>query len=226
MSGRMPRGPSRTDRRAPWREASFACLDFETTGLDLVRDEVVSFGVVPVIGGRVDLGGAVYQEVSPTGEPTVSSIRIHHLRPTDLAGAPKLDAVAGDLARAMEGRFVLAWAAGLEIAFLRRTFGGSTWRWRRRTIDVRRLVQAFDRANRPSATATLVEPVSLEATAARFGVPVEQAHHALDDAFMTAQVFLVAVDRLAGRGPLSVRTLLHTSGGGRWTGPQPSASAG
>jgi DNA polymerase III subunit epsilon len=224
MTGRVPRGPSRSGRRAPWRAAAFACLDFETTGLDLRRDEVVSFGVVPVLGGRVDLGGAVYREVAPPATPTVPSIRIHHLRPTDLAAAPALDAVAPLLAEAIGERFLLAWAAGLEIAFLRRTFGGSRWRWRARTIDVRRLVQALDRADRPGPVP--LEPVSLEAAAERFGVPVEQTHHALDDAFMTAQLFLVVADRLGGRGPLSVRALLHTSATGRWAGPQPSSVAG
>ena len=51
-------------RSRPWREAEFASLDFETTGLDRERDAVVSFGVVPVRQGRVVLGESLYREVA------------------------------------------------------------------------------------------------------------------------------------------------------------------
>src|SRR2546430_17673942 len=49
---------------------------------------------------------------------------------------------------------------------------------------------------------------ALAAAATRFGVPVEEAHHALDDAFMTAELFLVAANALEARGSGSIRDLL------------------
>ena len=50
---RGPAPPSRRTRGSSWREAGYAALDFETTGLDLRTDAVVSFGVAPVIDGRI-----------------------------------------------------------------------------------------------------------------------------------------------------------------------------
>ena len=64
-SGGVPPPPPRRLRRRGWREAEFAALDFETTGLDRRRDAIVSFGVVPVRRGRVVLGQAVHQLVVP-----------------------------------------------------------------------------------------------------------------------------------------------------------------
>ena len=80
---RRPAPPPRSSRRLHWRDAEFAALDFETTGLDLRRDAVVSFGLVPVRQGRIDLSEAIYQEVAPEVPLSHRSITIHHLRPID-----------------------------------------------------------------------------------------------------------------------------------------------
>jgi DNA polymerase III epsilon subunit-like protein len=86
---------------------------------------------------------------------------------------------------------VLAWAAGIERAFLRRIFGGSARSWRRRTIDVRELARA--RMVRDGAGGSSWRGFDLEAACRRFGIPVERTHHAFDDALMTAELFLVLV---------------------------------
>jgi DNA polymerase-3 subunit epsilon len=195
-----------------WRSAELVALDFETTGLDLDRDEVISFGLIPILGGRIDLSGQLYQEVAPGVEPSPSSIPIHHLRPQDLATAPAMQEVAEAFRGALSGRFILAWAAEVEIAFLRKVFGGGRRAWRRRTIDVRTLIMAVER---PSGDAGRGPGYyALSAAATRFGVPVEQTHHALDDAFMTAELFLVAANALEAQGRGSIRDLLRITARG------------
>ncbi|MFL5798311.1 MAG: exonuclease domain-containing protein [Actinomycetota bacterium] len=196
----------------------FASLDFETTGLDLATDSVVSWGVVPVTAGGVDLRGADYRLVAPERPISEESVRIHELRPVDLGAAPALREVSGVLGDALSGRFLLAWAATIEIAFLHRILGGAERRWRRRTIDVRDL--AFVRLRREG------EPVSgrgldLEAACRRLGVPVERTHHAFDDALMTAELFLVlAGGWVSPRGRMpTVRDLMNDTR----SRPRPSA---
>ncbi|MGH2660664.1 MAG: 3'-5' exonuclease, partial [Actinomycetota bacterium] len=173
------RAPSRRLRHRPWTDVDFASLDFETTGLEAKRDAVVSFGVVPVRRGRVIVGESVYREVAPSAPLTASSIVVHGLRPTDLEGVPGIDASRDALRVALEGRFVLAWAADVEAAFLATVFAGRPARWRRRIVDVLRLAVLADRfdgsARRPG-------DYTLTAAAGRYGVPVERPHHALDDA--------------------------------------------
>jgi DNA polymerase III subunit epsilon len=204
--------PERRSRRGAWRSAELVALDFETTGLDLDRDEVISFGLIPILGGRIDLSGQLYQEVAPGVEPSRSSIPIHHLRAQDLATAPAMQDVADAFGSALSGRFILAWAAEVEIAFLRKVFGGGKRAWRRRTIDVRTLIMAVER---PSGDAGRWPGYyALSAAAMRFGVPVEQTHHALDDAFMTAELFLVAANTLEARGRGSIRDLLRITARG------------
>ena len=206
MQGPAP--PPRAWRGRHWRDAEFAALDFETTGLDLRRDAVVSFGLVPVREARVELAGALYREVAPAIPPSHRSVTIHHLRPADLADAPPLADVASELAAGLDRRFLLTWSGGIEAAFLARTFGGRPRRWLHRTVDVLRLAVLTDRLEGleeapGSGGYTLVEAM------ARRGLPVEEAHDALNDALMTAEMFLVLTARLGPFGFGDVRSFLR-----------------
>jgi DNA polymerase-3 subunit epsilon len=183
-------------------------LDFETTGLDYRRDEIVSFGVVPVRAGRVVLGEAVHQLVAPAVPVSPTSVRIHQLLPAELASAPSLSQARGRLGDALAGRFVLAWFAELEIAFLARAFGNTRTSWRRRTVDVRRLALAIE--DLPTDNR-----LTLTAIAERFGVPVTSPHDALDDALVAAQLFLVLAARFERAGGDRVADLVAVSSGGR-----------
>ncbi len=202
-----PRPPRSADRHRSWRAATFASLDFETTGLDYRRDAVVSFGVVPVRRGRVIVGEATHQFVSPAVPASPTSMRIHHLLPGDLADAPHLATAREVLRGELEGRFVLAWFAELEVAFLARTFGTSRRAWRARTVDVRRLAIATE-GLAPDSRA------SLAGTAERLGVPVVSPHDALDDALVAAQVFLVLASRFERAGAGRVIDMLSVTRGG------------
>jgi DNA polymerase-3 subunit epsilon len=49
--------------------------------------------------------------------------------------------------------------------------------------------------------------LTLEGCADRYGVPVASPHHALDDALVTAQLFLVVATKLTARGVRAVKDL-------------------
>ncbi len=204
--------PPRRARGSEWPSATFAALDFETTGLDFETDQVVSFGVVPIRGGRVIVGESVHQLVNPSVPPSPRSQTIHELRPQDLATAPPIGQARETLRLALEGRFLLAWFADVEIHFLEEVFGGGSRTWRRRTIDVRDL--AIAAAGAPASDREY-PGYGLSATAGLFGVPVANPHDALDDALVTAQLFLVLAGK-TGAGPRPpVRDLLRLGGARR-----------
>jgi DNA polymerase III epsilon subunit-like protein len=78
----------------PWRQASFAAVDLETTGLDPRSDEIISFAAVPIAGGRVVVGGVRTAVVRPLRMPDSDTIRIHGLRPADLHTSRKSRTIA------------------------------------------------------------------------------------------------------------------------------------
>jgi DNA polymerase-3 subunit epsilon len=129
-------------------------------------------------------------------------MRIHGILPKDLEQALPL-AVAGEtLHAALTGRFLLAWFASVEIGFLGRLYGGKPRSWVRRTIDVRQMAIELEHLDQDVRQ-------SLSSAAERYGVPVANAHEALDDAMVTAQLFLVLARRLEPRGFGSVRSFLR-----------------
>jgi DNA polymerase-3 subunit epsilon len=120
-----------------------------------------------------------------------NSVVIHMLRPVDLVGATTLEEAKEALRRRIASRFLLAWWAPVEAGFLDQLFGGGLGAWMRRAIDVRDLLLALE----GEAAARL----TLSAAAERHHVPVASPHEALDDALVTAQLFLVLATKLGDR---------------------------
>ena len=156
-------GPSRLARArgAVARTPSSSSLDFETTGLDFARDTIVSFGVVPVRGGRVVLArGASHQLIDPHVPPS-PSLADDPRAPS--AGSRRVAAAGSGAASAprgaLDGRYLLVWFADVEVNFLSTIFGGSaargaaarstcgTWRSRRTGRRARRASDARLRAH-------------------------------------------------------------------------------
>lgn len=201
----LPVAPPRA-RGVPWREVEYVALDFETTGLDFRSDTVISYGVVPVRRGRAIVGESAHQLIDPHVPPSPRSQTIHELRPQDLAGSPSLAEARGQLRSALDGRYLLVWFAGVEVHFLDAIFGGGKRRWRRRTIDVRNLAIAADGLG---GAARDTPGYPLTGTAERYGVPVADAHQALDDALVTAQLFLVLAGKLQRTPDPTLRELVR-----------------
>jgi DNA polymerase-3 subunit epsilon len=194
------------DPRIPWREAEFCVLDVETTGLDLKRDDIVSYGSALVIGGRIPCGRLVYREVRPGRPVAADALTVHGLRTADLAGAPPIDDVLDDLIGLLSGRVLVAHAAWVERAFLDRALRRRGRRTGRAVVDTAALLRACRLAESGGGT----EP-NLETAARRLDLPVHTPHHALGDAFTTAQLFLALATRLERGRALTVRDLCGVS---------------
>jgi DNA polymerase III subunit epsilon len=185
--GRLP-GPG---PGTPWREAEFCVVDLETTGLDLLRDDVISYGAVIVRHARIPCGQVVYRQLRPTRAISVAAMTVHGLRSADLQDAPPIGDVLDELVDLLAGRVPVAHAAWVERAFLDRALRPRGLRLPRTVLDTAALLRACRLAG-PGAGH---EP-NLEAAARRLGLPVHTPHHALGDAFTTAQLLLALATRL------------------------------
>lgn len=191
----------------PWREAELCVVDLETTGLDLRRDDIVSYGAVIVRHGRIVAASSRYGLVRPRRPVGVGALRVHALTPDELAGAPPLTRCADELADLLRGRVLVAHAAWVEQAFLTRALAVRGLRLAGPVVDTAALARATRLApNGPDAA----EP-GLEDLATRLGMPVHTPHHALGDALTTAGVLLALVSRLEAQGPQTVRSLAALS---------------
>jgi DNA polymerase-3 subunit epsilon len=188
-----------------WREASFAIVDLETTGLDPRTHEVLSVGVVPVEGGRIIVGRAFYSTVRPLVAPDSRTVVVHGIRPVDAAAARPADEVASELVEQLGDRILVAHVADIERGFLTAWLRDLSYQ-PGRVVDTDILTRlVISRRGGP-----LVEAhVGLGAAATRFGLPEHRRHHALGDALTTAQLFIATATLLFRDRDASAEDLLN-----------------
>jgi DNA polymerase-3 subunit epsilon len=195
--------------RTPWRQASYCAVDLELSGLDPNRDEIVSFGAIPIEDGRVQLSVAVEGRVRPLRSMSEVSIRVHGLRAADLASAPPLEAAIDPLLAVMAGRIPVVHVAAVERGFLRPALRRQGLRLRKPMIDtsVLGLVWLHERDGHRPRSLTLTD------LAVALGLPSHHPHDALGDALTTAQAFIALASLLDAHRQETVRSL--TSAGRR-----------
>jgi DNA polymerase-3 subunit epsilon len=192
-------------RRTSWRDARWCAVDFELTGLDPRRDEIISFGAVPIDGGRLRLGEAVSGLIRPRQDPGEESIRVHGIRATDLRQAPRLNEGLTPLLRTLAGRTLVAHTESVERAFLKAALRRLNHRLRVRMADTEVLGQLWLYRR----DGVLPGRLSLGRLASELGLPADRPHDALGDALTTAQVFIALCTHAEADGEASVGKLIR-----------------
>jgi len=202
---RAPSGPLRDFYDTPFPSPAspatavrFVSLDFETTGFDPARDEILSIGFVPVRDGALLVGQSVHRLVRPSGAVPPSSAVVHGiLDDRARSGAPLAEAVPPLLA-ALAGNVLVAHHAAIERGFLdrvcRRLYGHPFVAPIVDTLEIERRTLA--RRGRPIAPGSL----RLAALRESYGLPRYRAHDALIDALATAELLLAQIAHRSGEG--------------------------
>ena len=190
----------------PWRRASYAVVDLETTGLNPRRDEIIAFAAVPVDDGRVGIGGTRSTLIRPERMPGPDTIPIHGLRPDELADAPPLAEAIDLILESLTGRVLVAHGAWVERGFLNRAL-----RLARLSVGEPILDTSAIALRVLPGTAPEQEGVQLAAAAQALELPSHRPHRADGDALTTAQLFLALVSRLDRTDPQTVGSLARLS---------------
>jgi DNA polymerase III subunit epsilon len=193
----------------PWREAGWCAIDLEMTGLDPRSDEIVAIGAVPIIDGRVVLGGGVYTLVRASKRSQTGAVLVHKLRLADVEDAPSLDDAIDLVLEVLAGRVPVFHTAAIEQGFLKRPFSRRHVRLPA-AADTEVLGRAWLR-HRDGSDRAPGHGISLGGLASALGQPAETPHHALGDALTTAKVFIALATLLDTVTPQTVGTLLTAS---------------
>ncbi|MGM0593780.1 MAG: exonuclease domain-containing protein [Pseudomonadota bacterium] len=192
--------------RSPCSELEFVALDLETTGLDPQRDEILSFGWVPIRRRAVELAGAEHRLIHTERPLPERSVVIHQLTDDQVAAGEPLERVLTDLLALLAGRVLIAHHARFEVQFLRRAcervFGGGfvlpvvdTQEVARRTLERRN--QAFR-----------AQQLRLAELRERHHLPRYRLHNALSDALAAAELFLAQLDQYSAEGDVALKKFL------------------
>jgi DNA polymerase III subunit epsilon len=175
-----------------WRSAQLVVVDLETTGLDPMVDEIISFAAIPVREGRVRPAELVSTLLRPRQTPPAEGIRIHGLRESDLREEPRLEDRIELIADALAGSVLVAHCAWIETRFLGEALGAHGRSLDGQVIDTMALGAAVLAQRGIACPRT----PPLEFLARSLGLPVHRPHHADGDALTTAQVFIALASLL------------------------------
>jgi DNA polymerase-3 subunit epsilon/ATP-dependent DNA helicase DinG len=163
-------------------ERILIALDVETTGLEAGVDELIEVAAVKFRGAEIL--ETFSQLVRPRQSVPLKISRLTGISVAMLADAPRFPDVAAELARFLGSHPIVGHSVGFDARMLQ----AQGMRLPQPLYDTHEL-------------ATMLLPglpaYSLVALAQHLGVPLAQAHRALDDADATRQLFLRLVERIA-----------------------------
>lgn len=177
-------------------------VDVEATGLNLMRDRLISIGAVAVVDGRIAMGDSFYTVLKQPQVSGKDNILIHGITGAQQsAGMAPADALL-DFLQYLDDAPLVAFHAAFDETMIKRAMRhalGLVFKppW----LDLAYAMPALYRDLRYSHRV-------LDDWISQFGIRIETRHHALADAFATAQLLLVARARAqAGRGACDFATL-------------------
>ena len=186
------------DTDKPIEETTFTVLDTETTGLNPRKEHLISIGSLKIKRGlQLDLS-TTFHRLIRVEEVKRESVEIHGITPGDLErlGDPP-DRVIEDFLDYAKGSVVV----GFNVEFDRRFI-------ERYTLEIFGIPFPFYRVDVLSLWKRRDGQIrSLEEVARSLGIPTAGMHSAIDDAYITALVFLKIVHPLRHK-PVKVLPLV------------------
>ncbi|MCW8334298.1 3'-5' exonuclease [Vibrio paucivorans] len=177
----------------PMDEIEFIALDFETTGLDPKKDDIITIGLVPFTLNRVFINRAKHWTVRPRKQLKEESVVIHGITHNDVLDAPDLSEIIEEVLEAIQGHILVVHYRRIEREFLDRAL-------RTRfdegiefpvvdTMQIETAIQAKWAGgfwNRLKGIKP--QSVRLGKSRLRYNLPAYTPHHALTDAIATAEL--------------------------------------
>ncbi len=158
------------------KDISFAVVDLETTGFSSDRDSVVEVAAIKLKNGRIkdQFQSLIYTDYIP-----YHATRVHGIDIDMVSDAPSLNTVRNNFREFTKGCVLVGHnIKSFDLPFLVNAFDVEEGSCCVDTLKLSRYLFSSHRSHK------------LEAVARRLGINSEKYHRALDDAMVTAQVFL------------------------------------
>ncbi len=166
----------------------YVCIDTETTGLDPKKDEIISVAAVKIVKNRIEVGSALHMRVSCKKELDAESIKIHHMRQCDIEShSLKPDIAMERLLRFIGSRTLVGYYLEFDKKMIEK--------WTKPTLGIplpNRLIEVsalyYDKkiGTIPQGHVDLRFDTMMQ----ELDIPYLGKHDALNDALMTAMMFL------------------------------------
>lgn len=191
------------------REYSYAVMDLETTGMSTESDRVVSVAAVRVQGGQILLGDSFTELVNPGRSIPAESIKIHGIKPDQVADARNASEVFKDFLDWLGNDILVAHYAEFDLHFTNITmqslYGFSL---QNLVIDLVRLCQGVVLPFDPYGINRNRRKCGLDELVERYGLSGAERHTAAGDALVSALIFQRMLVQLEEKTPGRLKDLI------------------
>lgn len=169
------------------KEDEYIVLDTETTGLNPKKDEILSIGAVRVKNGKVMISESFEIFIKPINDITIQSIKIHHITPADLQNAVGIEEALEKLLFFIGNLPIVGYYISFDISILNnylKKFIGTTLS--NESIELSTMY--YKRYKKHSAHEFV--DLKFDTIINKLDIPLLGKHDALNDAIMSALIFL------------------------------------
>ncbi len=181
------------------KDQTFVVLDFETTGLNAISDEIIEIGAVRVENMKIT--DEFHSLVKPEGRVSEKSFEITGISSEELEGAPKLEEILPKFIDFVGNSILVAHNADFDYRFLRESA-------QKMKIDVN---LPYIDTLQFSKSLLKLSGYGLARVVKALKLGNFNHHRALDDTLITAKVFLKLVDMANSKGIHTIEKLNELS---------------
>ena len=168
-------------------------LDCETTGLNVGTDEIISIGAVRIVGNKIMTSERFEVLVRPERGVSAGSVRIHRLREQDVAQGLPVEEAMKQLLRFIGSRPLVGYFLEFDVAMLNKAIKPILGQGLPQPkIEVSGMYYDYKYRQQPSHMRQDAPQIDLrfDTLMGDLGLPVREAHDALNDAVMAALAFI------------------------------------
>lgn len=187
----------------------YAVIDTELTSLDSRKNRLLSIGAIAMDGMKIRVGDPFYRVVNPGVEVPIESVMVHKLRPDDVDHGVAPAAAMAELREFIAGRVLVGHFFHIDLKALRKELGDQQHELSNPAICTAR-VHRWMVQNGPVRDDFVQEQerTDLETLARAYDLEFREAHHALEDAFLTARLWQKQMVKLQDMGVKDLGGLL------------------
>lgn len=168
-------------------ENEYIVLDTETTGLNPKKDEILSIGAVKIKDNQILTSQSFEIFIKPVEEISAESIKIHHIRPSDIEHGVSINEALEKLLEFIGNRSIVGYYISFDIkilsTYLKKMIGVSL---PNESIE---LSSMYYKRHRKQSAHEFVD-LKFDTIMKELDLPRLGQHDALNDAIMSAMMFL------------------------------------